>query len=108
MTTHPGRTQYPCMAARKVTPTRKRRLEPAFPPAELVDRLMSRYVSWRERAAAVADAYRQWSDAPADERASRFAAYLGALDLEESSAHSYALLVADVERSLHHDRGQFA
>jgi hypothetical protein len=94
------------MAARKVSPIGKSQHQSAFPAAELVDQMLGRYVSWREHAAAVADAYRQWSAAPADEEPSRFSAYLGALDLEESSAKSYALLVADVERSLHRDRGQ--
>jgi hypothetical protein len=96
------------MAARKVSPIGKRQHESAFPAAELVDQMLGRYVSWREHAAAVADAYRQWSAAPAAEESSRFSAYLGALDLEESSARSYALLVADVERSLHRDGGQLA
>jgi hypothetical protein len=62
--------------------------------------MLSRYIDWRRRAAAVADAYRHWSGAPADENASRFSAYVAALDLEEASAKSYAVQVADVERFL--------
>jgi hypothetical protein len=65
---------------------------------------LSCYVNWREDAAAVTDAYRQWSEAPVDEKGGRFLAYLATLDHEESSAGNYALAVGDVERSLY--RGQ--
>ena len=94
------------MAVRKVSPIGKHQRHGACPPTELIDEMLSGYVSWREHAAAVTYAYRQWSVAPAAEEASRFSAYLAALDLEESSANSYAVLVADVERSLNRDRGQ--
>lgn len=74
------------------------------PAVAVVDAMMSRYVQWREHAAAATDAYSEWSAAPAGEKASRFAAYFAALDREEASAGSYAVAVADVERSLRHDR----
>jgi hypothetical protein len=93
------------MAVRKISPIGKHRTGDAS-STRLVDEMLSRYVSWREHAAAVADAYRQWAAAPADEEADGFSAYLAALDLEESSANRYAVLVADVERSLTRDRGQ--
>jgi hypothetical protein len=96
------------MAGRKVSPIGEHQHGSAFPAAELVDQMLSRYVSWREHAAAATDAYRRWCAAPADERAARISAYLAALDLEESSAKSYAALVAAVERSLSHGRAQSA
>ena len=94
------------MAVRKISPTSKHKPDTVCAAADLVDEMLSRYVTWREHAAAVANAYRQWAAAPADEEAGRFSAYLAALDLEESSAGTYALTVADVERSLH--RGEAA
>ena len=79
-------------------------MEPSCAAAELVDEMLSRYIDWREHAAAVRDAYKHWSAAKAPDKGWRFAAYLGALDLEEWSARRYAVAVAGVERSLH--RGQ--
>jgi hypothetical protein len=62
--------------------------------------MLACYITWREDAAAVEDAYRAWRDAPADHEAWRFSAYLAALEQEESAATSYADLVGRVERSL--------
>jgi hypothetical protein len=70
------------------------------PPSRLVDDMLDRFVEWREDAAAVADAYRRWSDAPARDEAWRFGAYIAALDQEESAAQSYAVVVADLDRWL--------
>ena len=89
------------MAARKTSPTETQKCPTARRAADPVDEMLSRYVNWRENAAATADAYREWSQAPRAEIDWRFAAYLAALDLEESSADTYALAVADVQHSLH-------
>jgi hypothetical protein len=76
----------------------------AEPVAHLVDEMLACYVDWREDATAAADAYGRWSGAPPSEIACRFAAYLAALDQEESAATRYALAVRDLERSLRCDR----
>ena len=86
------------MAVRKTSPAVTSGPDTTRPALEVVDAMMSRYVQWREHAAAATDAYGEWSAAPAGERASRFAAYLAALDREEASAGSYGAAVADVER----------
>jgi hypothetical protein len=65
-----------------------------------VDEMLSRYVSWRESAGAVADAYERWRKAPPGEESGSFSAYLAALDLEESAAGIYALAVGDLEAAL--------
>lgn len=91
------------MAVRKTSPAGTSGPDTTPPALELVDAMMSRYVQWREHAAAATDAYSEWSAAPAGEKASRFAAYFAALDREEASAGTYAVAVADVERSLHYD-----
>lgn len=82
----------------------KRGSRVAVPDKGLVDEMLDCYVTWREDAAAVADAYRKWSSATAGEAARRFSVYAAALDLEESSAQSYALVVATVERALYGSR----
>jgi hypothetical protein len=87
------------MAVRKTSPIAGHKGETTC-PAELIDEMLSQYIAWRRRAGAVADAYQHWSGSPADEKASRFSAYLAALDLEEASAKSYAVVVADVGRFL--------
>lgn len=90
------------MAARKISPTGTPGADTAGPALEALDAMMSRYVAWREHAAVATDAYGEWSAAPTSEKAPRFTAYLAALDREEASAGSYAVAVADVERSLPH------
>jgi hypothetical protein len=62
--------------------------------------MLASYVEWREDAAAVAEAHRRWSSAPADEAAWHYSAYMAALDQEESSAKRYAGALRDVERWL--------
>ena len=89
------------MAARKTSPTEAQKCRTTRRAADPVDEMLSRYVNWRENAAATAGAYREWSRAPRAETDWRFAAYLAALDLEEFSADSYALAVVDVQHSLH-------
>jgi hypothetical protein len=65
-----------------------------------VDEMVAHYAVWRDSACAAKDAYTHWSDAPRDEQADLFTAYVAALDQEESAASTYALLVAEVERWL--------
>jgi hypothetical protein len=68
--------------------------------AELTDEMLDRYVEWREDAAAVADTYRRWSVAPANEEAMWFSAYMAALEMEEFTAASYAEAIRVLSRSL--------
>jgi hypothetical protein len=70
------------------------------PVVALVDEMLACYIAWREDAAAVKDAYRGWSDAPADQEAWRFSVYLAAIEQEESADASYAEVVGHVERWL--------
>ena len=58
---------------------------------------------WRDAAAAAAEAYRRWTEAPSDLRADRYRAYTVALELEESAAVLYAVAVARVARRLEGD-----
>jgi hypothetical protein len=70
-----------------------------------VDTMLADRAEWRVHAAAVADAYQRWSDAPPDpERVWLFAAYAVALDREQAAAERYARAVADAQRSLSRDR----
>jgi hypothetical protein len=66
----------------------------------MVDEMLACYIAWREDAAAVAEAYRRWSEAPAYHEPWRYSAYLAALEQEESAAASYAEVVGHVERWL--------
>jgi hypothetical protein len=100
MTRHPGVIDHPPMATARLRSSGKGSEVPAGAAARLVDDMLDRYVEWVEDAAAVADAYRRWSAAPAREGAWRFSAYMAALEQEESTARSYAVVVADVERWL--------
>jgi hypothetical protein len=60
---------------------------------------------WREAADAAADAYRRWADASSDLRATRYEAYMAALNDEQSAAIMYAVAAAEVERCLDGGRG---
>jgi acyl-CoA reductase-like NAD-dependent aldehyde dehydrogenase len=64
------------------------------------------YDEWRDAAAAAADAFRRWAEAPVDRRALWFLAYAVALGREESAAAGYAVAVAEVERRLQRGHGQ--
>ena len=66
----------------------------------LRDEIVDLYLSWREEAAAVADAYALWADATADDKAARFAAFTAAIDREEAAARSYTDVLANGERVL--------
>jgi hypothetical protein len=71
----------------------------------VVDTMLAYRAEWRADAAAVADAYRQWADAPRNsERVWLFAAYAVALDREQAAAQRYARAVADAQRSLSRGR----
>jgi two-component system, NarL family, nitrate/nitrite response regulator NarL len=59
----------------------------------LEDEASERYAEWREACAAVDDAYCEWLCAPSDERPAAFAAYLAALDHEESVATVYRAVI---------------
>jgi hypothetical protein len=89
------------MGVRKISTAGQPSCDTTRPAFALTDAMLSRYVHWREHAAAATDAYRQWCGAPAVEEGSRFAAYVAALDREEASAATYATAVADAERRLH-------
>jgi hypothetical protein len=56
------------------------------------------YTDWREDAAAAAEAFYQWSVAPPADTALRFAAYVAALDQEESAAAVYAQAITQLDR----------
>jgi CheY-like chemotaxis protein len=59
----------------------------------LEDEASERYAEWREACAAVDDAYCEWLCASSDEQPAAFAAYLAALDQEESVATVYRAVV---------------
>ncbi len=81
-------------------------LAPILPPATyLVDEMVDCYVEWRECAAAVATAYRRWSDAPPGERHRWYSGYTASLDQEQSAATSYERAASDVQQRLHDARG---
>jgi hypothetical protein len=96
MNDHPGVIDHAPMATTRLRSRDAVGEVPAGDAARLVDDMLDRYVEWREDAVAVAEAYRRWSGAPARERAWRFSAYMAALEQEESTARSYAVLVAGV------------
>ena len=64
----------------------------------LRDEVIDMYLDWREEAAAVADAYAMWADAPTGERGRCFAAFTAAVDREEAAARSYADVLATDKR----------
>lgn len=92
------------MAARKIFPLSEQPEGSVLVATDLVDEMLGCYISWREDAAEAADAYGRWRAARRAEKRWRFATYLAALDLEESSAASYAQAVADVERAVQGNR----
>jgi hypothetical protein len=55
------------------------------------------YIDWRADAGTVSAAYTRWSDARADDEPALFAAYLAALDQEESAASEYELLMQEFD-----------
>lgn len=63
-----------------------------------IDALLERYVSWREEAAAVGQAYRRWDSSEREERALAYAWYVAALDREQHAARGYAAQIERVTR----------
>jgi hypothetical protein len=64
---------------------------------DLVDRMIELYCDWRTSCEEVQSRYARFLDAPASDRAAAFAAYMAALDREESACDSYAELVRVIE-----------
>lgn len=100
MTAHPMVTKH---APMRTSPTRTTRIRvdtAPWPIPALVDRVLVRYVEWREASRAVADTYRRWCVAQRCDGAPRFAAYIAALDQEETAAGTYAESIRELERRL--------
>jgi hypothetical protein len=66
----------------------------------LIDEAFRHYLDWRDECAAVAAAYRRWSNSPAAESALLFAAYVAALDREERAAGQYEVILGRAHRVL--------
>jgi hypothetical protein len=77
----------------RLPPISKRRARTSVTAADLVDERLAQYINWLEDADAVTEAYNEWSAASPADRAWRYSAYLAALELEQSSAGSYAAAV---------------
>ncbi len=77
-------------------------LKPTSPtkPAQLVDAVVERYVTWREQNIAVDTAYANWTRAPTSDRQTTFAAYLAALDREEHAAAAYERILEQAGAAL--------
>jgi hypothetical protein len=65
--------------------------------ADLVDRMIELYCDWRTGCWDVRAAYERFLEAPASERAVAFAAYMAALDREESACGAYAAQVQAIQ-----------
>jgi hypothetical protein len=66
--------------------------DPRFPPPisyQMADRLLERYLLWRQATAAVQLTYRTWTHGPPENAARAYADYCEALDEEERSATEY-------------------
>ena len=59
--------------------------------------MLAAYAEWRETTDAVAHTYGRWCVAPAVEEAATFAAYLAALDQEQTAAGVYAESIGELE-----------
>lgn len=62
--------------------------------------MLDTYIEWCETTDEVAGAYQRWCVAPAGEGIQRFAAYMAAVDQEESAAAVYAEAISELERWL--------
>lgn len=60
------------------------------PEATLIDQLLEFYCAWRAECAAVRTTYEQFCTVAPSDRTLAFAAYMAALDREESGAQMYA------------------
>jgi hypothetical protein len=65
---------------------------------ELVDDTLDAYIEWREKCAAVRDAYRRWAIAPVSRETGAFLEYVATLDNEEHAANLYAQLIRGIRR----------
>jgi hypothetical protein len=65
---------------------------------EIADAVLERYLLWRQATVAVTLTYRIWTEGPAGERASAYAAYREALDEEESAAADYQACLRRADR----------
>ena len=63
---------------------------------QLVDKMISAYVDWREACRLVHGAYRSWTSATGSRARIAFWRYTAALDAEERAAEVYANLIARV------------
>jgi hypothetical protein len=100
MTDHPAVANY---APMRSLPRRVRGIRvgtAAWSTPVLIDRVVDTYVEWRESTGLVGDAYGRWCRAPAVEDGRRFAAYLAALDQEQTAAAVYAESIGDLARRL--------
>lgn len=66
----------------------------------LVDQMIAMCIQWRRSAEAVTDAYERWCAAPVDEGTIRCAAYMAALDQEQTAASMYAESITKLEQWL--------
>jgi hypothetical protein len=71
----------------------------------LIDAVFDLYATWRQEEYAVTSAYDAWRKAAEEERATRFAAYVAALDREERAGSAYAELSDRMGRMLDGLRG---
>jgi hypothetical protein len=71
-----------------------------WPIPELVDQALATYIDWRGTEQAVTHAYQRWSAGALTDKATRFAAYMAALDQEQTAAGEYARSISELERWL--------
>jgi hypothetical protein len=64
---------------------------------DLIDRMIELYCDWRTGCWDVRAAYERFLEAPASDRAVAFAAYMAALDREESACEEYAAQVRGIQ-----------
>ena len=64
---------------------------------DLVDRMIELYCDWRTACWDVRAAYERFVETPASDRAVAFAAYMAALDREESACGAYAAQVEAIQ-----------
>lgn len=65
---------------------------------DLIDTMMDLYCEWRTECKAVQAAYDRIGDADSADRTAAFAAYMAALDREESACRDYAAHVGMIMR----------
>jgi hypothetical protein len=92
-----GGPMFPRILPRQSLPDRDERERRQ---SALTDEAIARYVEWREECATVYDAYAKWTNAPTDKTDLPFAAYIAALDREQSAATVYGRALRRLERSL--------